>query len=184
MNCETYRRVLGDKWWMLAESVRRAHEAGVERTGVFSITRGTSRLAWVLTRWLRLPRPSPAAATKLRITADDLGEQWERKFDADAFVTRQWAGSNGYLVERFEAWELHFELQIGAGGSLSYVQRGARLRLGWISLRIPLACAPVVSASETADDESKVRVSVTVNIPLVGLLIGYRGHLDIGGMQP
>ncbi len=180
MSCELYQRVLGNDWWALAEPVRRAHAVGEESRGCFRVSHGEGWLARQLARWSHLPQPANAASTVLKIHEEGAGQRWERRFDGHAFTTRQWAEDGRHLVERFRSWELHFELQV-AEGTLSYVQRRARLRLGRLRLPLPLALAPCVSARETCDGPERVRVAVTVTLPLVGVLIAYEGFLDLGG---
>jgi len=180
MSCELYQRVLGDDWWVLAEPVRRAHSVGEEKRGCFRVSHGEGWLARQLARWSRLPQPANAAETQLKITSEGAGQRWERRFDGHAFTTRQWAEDGIHLVERFRSWELHFELQV-AEKALRYVQSGARLCLGRLRLPLPLALAPRVSARETCDGPERVRVAVTVSLPLVGLLIAYEGFLEVRG---
>jgi len=116
----------------------------------------------------------------LRIDSERSGQRWERHFDDETFTTKQWADGSGRLVERFGAWELCFDLRVEEQ-SLRYVQRGARLWLGTFRLRVPLAWAPLVSAKETGDGPERVLVTVNITLPLVGSLIAYDGHLDVGG---
>jgi hypothetical protein len=180
MNFDLYPRVLGEAWWTLAESVRRAHAVGRDRRGCFRVSHGTSWLARRLVRWSGLPRGATAAKARLRIVSEGSGQRWERHFDDETFTTKQWADGGGSLVERFGAWELCFELRVEEE-ALRYVQRGARLCLGTFRLRVPLAWAPLVSAKETGDGPERVLVTVTVTLPVVGSLIAYDGHLDVGG---
>ena len=113
----------------------------------------------------------------LRIHADGQRQRWERRFGADAFTTVQWAVGRR-LVERIDCWELHFVLRV-VDGALVYEQCGARFCLGPIRVPVPLACAPQVRAIEEADGPTRVNVRVTVNLPLLGLLIAYDGYVDV-----
>jgi len=179
MSGDLYPRLLGDAWWALAEPVRCAHGVGTEKHGCFRVAHGTGWLARLLVRWSGLPRAASAAETRLRIVAEEAGQRWERHFERDELTTMQWAEGN-HLVERFGAWELCFELRV-EDATLCYVQRGARLCLGKFRLPLPRACAPLVSARESCDGSSRVKVAVTVTLPLAGLLLAYDGHLDVGG---
>jgi len=178
MNSDLYPRVLGEAWWTLAESIRRAHAIDRDRHGCFRVAHGTSWLARRLVCWSCLPREAKAAKVRLRITSEASGQRWERHFDDETFTTKQWT-DGGSLVERFGSWELCFDLRVEEK-ALRYVQRGARLCLGAFRLRVPLAWAPLVSAKETSDGPQRVLVVVTVKLPVVGSLIAYDGHLDVG----
>jgi len=74
---------------------------------------------------------------------------------------------------------LCFELQV-EDAMLCYVQRAACLCFGAWRLSLPQLCAPRVSATEKSEGAGQVRVAVTVTLPLVGLLVAYDGHLDVG----
>jgi hypothetical protein len=115
----------------------------------------------------------------LRIVAEKTGQRWERHFECDELTTRQWAEGD-HLIERFGPWELCFDLRV-EDAALCYVQRGARLCFGRFRLPLPLACVPLVSAQESCDGSARVKVGVTVTLPLVGLLIAYDGYLNVGG---
>jgi hypothetical protein len=174
---ELYPQVLGKNWLTLHESVRCAHSIGAEMHGSFRISYGERRLAKLLARWSHLPQSAVSADTRLKILPEFAGERWERKFDGDLFTTRQWE-EGGLLVERFRAWEMYFKLS-EENGSLYYDQCAAKLCLGVFRLPIPRVCAPTVYAREISDGQSRVLVSVTVKLPLVGILISYEGHLDV-----
>jgi hypothetical protein len=177
MDSELYPQVLGNIWWRLHESIRSAHSIGTEIRGSFCISHGERRLAKLLARWSHLPQSKVSADTRLRILPESTGERWERRFDDAAFTTRQWQDGE-LLVERFREWEMYFKLREENGG-LYYDQCAARLCLGALRLPLPRFCAPAVQAKETFDGVSRVLVSVTVKLPLVGILISYEGHLDV-----
>ena len=183
MSSELYRQVLGKQWQALAPSVRGAHANHCEITGVFRITHGTGRLAKLLLRRSRLPPPAAATNTRLIIFPDGSGERWERHFDNYGFITQQWPGQRGLLIERFRAWELCFKPRV-KDGTLLYEQCGAKLCWGPWRIPMPLVCAPLVTASERPGGTARVLVSVRVTLPLAGLLISYEGHLDLKGQTP
>jgi hypothetical protein len=180
MSSKLYSEVLGKDWLALSENVRCAHSVGGEMNGVFRITHGTGWMSKKLARWSDLPQAAEAADTRLKIFSENSGERWERQFDGKAFTTKQWLGKDGTLVERFGEWELHFNLRVNEG-NLFYYQSGARLCLGALHIPMPLACAPRVSAKEIHDGATRVLVSVTVTLTLVGLLISYDGYLNVKG---
>jgi hypothetical protein len=179
---DLYPRILGESWDSLPEAVRSAHQLDSKKTGRFRVTHGQDFLTRRLARMAKLPSHTESANVVLKIRSTGSGEVWERRFDAHEFTTVQW-NSNGLLVERFGSWELQFALQI-RGGALIYEQCGARLCLGPLSLPVPMAFAPRVSAREEASGTSRVRVFVTVSLPILGPLITYEGYLDVGDLEP
>lgn len=172
-----YSRLLGGEWAKLDECVRWAHSNGVEKRGMFRITHGTGWLARSAVRSSHLPQAANVVETRLKIITDDVGERWERSFNGEMFTTQQWA-AGGMLVERFGAWELRFALRVEQG-ALVYEQRGARFCAGSLRLPMLLACAPFVEAREWFDNKARVRVTVKVTLPIVGLLIAYDGHIIV-----
>ena len=180
MSSILYSEVLGKDWLALSENVRCAHSVGGQMNGVFRITYGTGWAAKKLARWSDLPPAADAANTRLKIFSEDAGERWERQFNGEAFTTRQWRGKDGFLVERFGEWELHFKLRVKEG-NLFYDQSCAKLCVGAFHFPMPRACAPHVFAKEIQDGAARVLVTVMVTLPLVGLLISYEGYLNVKG---
>jgi hypothetical protein len=107
------------------------------------------------------------------VTPDASGETWNRRFGNDELVTRQWE-ERGLLAERFGSIELLFRLVVSEG-RLLFHQVGARMRVGRARIRLPRWCAPRVSACVWED--GRMRVSVEVHGPAVGLLCHYEGTL-------
>jgi len=95
-----YARLLGASWLQLAEPVRFAHAAQstIHARGRLRIEHGRSRLARLIARWLRLPRASEAAETRLVMTPRADGEQWRRTFDDRRLDTRQYRAGAGELA--------------------------------------------------------------------------------------
>jgi hypothetical protein len=180
MKSVLYSELLGKDWLALSESVRCAHSVGREVNGVFRIMYGTGWAAKILARWSDLPQPADAADARLKILSEDAGERWERRFNCQAFATKQWRGKDGVLVERFREWELYFKLRVEEG-NLFYDQSGAKLCVGALQIPMPHACAPHVFAKEIQDGAARVLVAVKVTLPLVGLLIVYEGYLNVKG---
>ena len=178
MSSKLYSEVLGKDWLALSESVRCAHSVGGEIKGVFRITYGTGWAAKKLARMSVLPQAADAADTQLKIFPEDAGERWERQFNGEAFTTKQWRGRDGFLVERFGEWELHFKLRVKEG-NLFYDQSCAKLCVGALYFPMPRGCAPRVFAKEIQDGAARVLVTVMVTLPLVGLLISYEGYLNV-----
>jgi hypothetical protein len=165
---------------LLADPVRCLHATHtiVRAHGHLRIGPGRHCLARFLGWMLRLPRPSPAAETRLIVTARADGERWRRTFNGRRLETRQYESSESELGERFGVLEFRFRLDV-CDGSLLYVQREAALVFGPVRVRIPASWAPRVEAREDPAGPNRVKVDVRVAIPGVGTLITYDGIIDV-----
>jgi hypothetical protein len=172
-----YPQVMGDRWAALPDVIKRAHAAGPPLHGSFQVRHGRRWLARTLARLLRVPRAAAEVPVTLRIEAGDATERWHRVFGNHPLMTRQRCGVPGHLHEQLGVLDLGFHLE-AAGNELRYEQIDARFRLGGLSLPWPRWCRPHVSAVETAEPGG-VRVSVDVTLPRLGLLVGYRGRLEV-----
>ena len=76
---------------------------------------------------------------------------------------------------------MEFEYQLDRSDqSIVHHQLSAALRVGRWRLALPRWLAPTVHGSETAvDAPNRVRVTVTVTLPLVGLLVAYDGVVEM-----
>lgn len=180
---DLYPKILGKTWNQLPASIQSAHSVGDEKRGLFRVTHGGNPVTRLLARLSGLPPQADSTPVLLKIirTEENEGERWERRFGGSGgFTTFQWA-AGGELVERFDCWELHFALRV-VGQTLVYEPCGARLCLGPLRIPAPRTFAPCVEATEESDGPHRVHVRVRVTLPLVGLLIAYDGHLEVGGI--
>ena len=176
--CSLYGSLLGGAWFDLHPSVRHFHQGGaaLEASGRFQIGRGSTALARLVGRMLRLPPAATGVPTFLTIQPNVDGEVWHRTFGAYRLVSRQHWFHGGLLAERFGVLELRFRLSVVDGG-IVYQHAGAALRLGpWLA-RLPRWIAPRVEAQEmpAAYDRPKTNVQVHVTIPVAGHLLSYTG---------
>jgi len=164
--------------------VQRLHTTTVgalHASGRFTVRQGDRAPARLLARLLGLPAAGPDVPVKLVVTPHALGERWERAFGASRLVSEQRAGRGGLMVERMGPAEVHYRLEV-AGGALFYRQAAATLRLGPIGLPLPRWLAPQIVARESAmPDEKSTHISVKVSLPLLGLLVSYKGSIEIEG---
>ena len=175
---ELYARVLGSLLRQLAEPVRIAHAAPSTRRGRFRITHGRSYVTRILAALLRLPRPSPAAETRLAIAPCGDRQRWRRTFDARHLETWQYQTGDCELGERFGILEFRFRLE-ASNGSLLFRQLEAALMFGSARLRLPAAWAPHIEAREDPAGASQIAVSVRVVLPGVGPLLTYDGTINL-----
>ena len=178
-----YEHLAGSAWQQVAETVRKAHRqtACLQARGVFRVTHGQARFVRCLAWLLQLPPAADITPVQLHITSLEQGEKWVRTFGQKRLVTRQYEVPGSLLAERFGPLEFRFQLMIQAD-TLGYAQREVALCLGRLRLSIPSWLAPEVKAAEVVvGGTDRTYVTVTVSLPLLGLLIGYEGELEIEG---
>lgn len=124
-----------------------------------------------------MPPATDAAKTRLVITPFGRGERWVRSFDGRVLTTTQREASEGGLIERFGLLELRFRLRVHEG-ALVYEQAGAALRFWALSVPLPRWMAPCVAAREEAVGPDVTHVHVAVDLPVIGPLISYEGHIQ------
>jgi hypothetical protein len=173
-----YPEVLGAAWDELDAAVRQLHGADtpVQARGVFRIRHGSSPLARLLARLMRLPLPGEFVDVRLSVTPGPNGEEWRRIFAGRPLITFQTRRDNR-LVERLGIVEIRFHLTV-ARGELIYESTGAALCAGSLRIRLPHRLAPRVAACEKPGGaEGRIAVSVDVSLPVLGRLIAYEGTL-------
>jgi hypothetical protein len=173
-----YQRLVGDDWRGLDAPVRRFHLTGASMSGAgsFTVRRGTRRASRMLAWLLRTPAVGEDIRARLVVTPHSGGERWHRTFDGQPFVTEQRAHPGRFLAESLGILELRFRLEV-KDGALFYRQTRATFGLGSWRVPLPAWLAPRIAASEAAKGENRVRVSVRVYAPLVGLLLAYEGDI-------
>jgi len=175
-----YAWLLGPRYAVLPEIVRQMHDVTprVTAEGISTVSHGTSWLARVMVRLLRLPRAG--GARRLRVTFERLGavEVLARRYDDAILTTHQMAAGpagSALLSERFGPLTLIIRLE-PSSTALLFVVETAR----WFGLPVPRALRPRVEAREFVAD-GWYRFDVRIALPLVGPLIRYDGRLRIVG---
>ncbi|MEL6875787.1 MAG: DUF4166 domain-containing protein, partial [Pseudomonadota bacterium] len=99
-------------------------------------------------------------------------EKWFRQIGKQAFASEMSKyGAN--LVERFGVLKFYFHLLERDGGLEMVMQKWSIL-----SLPLPLALAPRSEAIEHAEDNAFC-FDVPIALPLIGLIVHYRGRLVV-----
>ena len=175
-----YQRIVGDSWRELDAPVRLLHSTGalMRGAGSFNVRRGNRRAARLLASLFRLPETGENVSTRVVVTPCRDGERWHRTFAGKSFVTKQRAHAGPFLAERIGMIEILFRLEV-KNGALFYQQTMAVLDLGPWRMPLPGWLAPRVVASEqVAAGATRVQVSVSVDAPVVGLLVAYSGTIE------
>jgi Domain of unknown function (DUF4166) len=176
-----YPSLVGEQWAHLGEPVQRLHMTTGKLLGAgrFTVRHGDRAPARLLARLLGLPAAGTDVHVRLVVTPHEHGERWHRTFGASPIVSEQSAGKSGLMVERLGLTEVRYRLEV-AGGALFYRQMATALRLGPIRLPLPRRLAPQIVARESAmPDEKGIHISVKVTLPVVGLLVSYKGYIEL-----
>jgi hypothetical protein len=176
-----YAAMLGPAWSNLHPAVQQAHAGGpfTRRTGQMRTLRGSGWLARLLLALLRWPATSASTPTQLLVRRTGRGELWTRRFGRRTITTTQHAGRDGVLCERLAPFEFGFRLRVEDGG-LVFQQVAAAIALGSIRAALPRCLWPRVAARESAVGPRRTHVRVSVELPLVGRLFTYEGHMQPG----
>ena len=173
-----YRQLLAAQFDTLPPKVRALHErSGLRRYhGKVEVERGggwASRLCGWATR---LPRASKGAL-RVEIDADEGGERWARVIAGKPMRSRLWA-RDALLREQLGLVRFAFRLEVedlpGAGRAV--IWRVARVRA--LGMPLPAHWFARVSAREY-EREHRYRFDVTASLQRIGLLVHYRGWLDV-----
>lgn len=183
-----YPSLMGAEWNNLEARLQRFHSEATPRrgAGIFQIRHGGGRLARALAWLLRMPREGKDVCARLLVCDGDhsavgkaSAEVWERSFAGQTFTSFQSANPQGLLAERIALIELWFRLE-ASNHSLVFVPAGAALALGRIRMRIPPRLCPMVRGRVSASDEFSQRftVSVSLALPVFGLVLAYEGFIE------
>ena len=175
-NVPLYRRLLGTAFDRLPPPIRDMHAVGGTRvaTGTTHVERGRNPVSKLIGWLFRFPPAGHDMPLRVRFTPDGGGETWQRIFGERAFSSRQTAGTgrdDKLLVETFGPFAFALALAC-TEDRLSLVVRHWR----FLGLPLPLALAPFGDAFESVRDD-KFHFNVEIRMPIVGLILRYRGSL-------
>jgi hypothetical protein len=160
--------------------VHRFHTGTASATaaGIVDIDGGRHGLARVLGWLIRLPPPAAGQAARLRIVRRTDGaaahERWIRTFGPVCLATRL-VRTGERVGERAGPVELRMRCRATAC-DVWFIPDGAALVLGRATVRLPGLLAPRAYAHAWASGERAFDVEVSVLVPLLGVVLSYRGH--------
>ncbi|HEX7815569.1 DUF4166 domain-containing protein [Dyella sp.] len=165
-----------DAWQALPASVQRMHGSSVRvvAEGEADIDGARHALARLLRRMLGLPEPGPRQPLRVVIEPSGRQETWTRQFHSRHMrsVLSRREGSD-LLYERLGPTMLAFALRRD-GEAIDWSLQHVRV----LGLPVPRAFfGSVVSRSGHAD--GRYAFFVETRMPLIGLLVAYRGWLEI-----
>ena len=174
MNVPLFQRVLGAEFESLPPAVRALHAASGHRRyrGQVEVVRGANPLARLFAWATRLP-PAGRGEVEVEIDASGAEEKWTRHIGGRAMPSRLWE-QDGLLYEQLGPVRFGFRLAVEEGGIVWRVERITALGVG-----LPARWFGEVRARES-ELEGRYQFDVAAALPLVGLLVRYRGWLDAG----
>jgi NAD(P)-dependent dehydrogenase (short-subunit alcohol dehydrogenase family) len=171
-----YRRMLGDAYAALPAAIQAMHELTGTLTaeGRATVERGAGIMARAIGAIFRFPPAARDIPIKVDFALRGAREVWRRNFAGRSFISTQEEGRGRFdrlLCERFGPFAF----------GLAVVCEGGRLNLlarAWSVFGIPMprALVPHVTAYEGVED-GRFRFYVEIKLPLVGLIVRYRGWL-------
>jgi hypothetical protein len=171
-----YRRLLGEAYPQVPAAIQALHELTntLVAEGIATIERGKNIFARAIAAVVGFPQAGEGVPVKVLFTLRDGREIWRRTFADRSFSSTQEEGRgrlDRLLCERFGPFAF----------GLALVCEADRMRLvvrGWNVLGIPLprALAPFGEAYESVED-GRFHFHVEITLPLIGLIVGYRGWL-------
>ena len=167
-----FQRVIGPRFLELPPELQRIHDdrPHVMLAGVCDVERGANPLIALIALMASLPPTGGKVRTTVRIDRDAHGETWTRNFGGHQMRSRLWT-SDGLLMERLGLVKLAFNLQVETD---RIEWRVARARV--MGLRLPAGWFSSARATEQVIG-GEYRFDVRVTMPIVGLLVNYRGTL-------
>jgi hypothetical protein len=170
-----FAALLGDAAFStLPQKMQTLHRTTGTRTyhGAADVKRGTNLLAR-LCGWVTAQPPAGTdVALQVEIAANATGERWSRNFDGHPMRSTMWA-RDGLLCERLGLVTFEFALTAEDGALIWTVRRVRAL-----GVRLPACWFGGVRARESQID-GRYHFDVEAALPLAGMLVHYRGWLDV-----
>jgi hypothetical protein len=169
-----FAQVLGPAFETLPAPLRALHTAqGRHRYhGHVEVERGGGLLSRIVAAATHLP-PAGVGPLCVEIDAAPDAEQWTRFIGGRAMPSRLWCEGD-LLRERLGLATFGFRLQVEDQAIVWRV-----VSVGVFGLSLPARWFTGVGARESADGD-RYRFDVWASLPLAGLLVHYRGGLDVG----
>ena len=173
MNRPLFQRVLGDAFDSLPPTVKVLHSRkGCYRyRGEVEVGRGKHPLARLLAWATRLP-PTGKGDVEVEIDADGHCERWTRHIGGHAMPSRLWS-QDGLLCEKLGLVRFGFRLTVEENVLVWRV-----VRVHALGLPLPARWFHAVQAREY-EIEGRYWFDVAAAMPVVGLLVRYRGWLEV-----
>jgi Domain of unknown function (DUF4166) len=169
-----FARLLGDRFDQLPPRVRALHARETTHTyaGRADVERGSS----LMSRWMGAATRLPVDKTdqELHVTIEPTanGERWTRRFADHAMPSQLW-DAGGLLREKLGLATFGFRLDV-RDGELTWRVESVRA----LGIPLPARMFRGVAAHEFERD-GRYHFDVRAELSFVGLLVHYRGWLDV-----
>lgn len=165
--------LLGVDFERLPAVVQRLHLSGTTSyVGQVEVRRGSGFISRVCAWAARLP-PAFVGPIRVDIECSPKAEHWTRHVHGHAMPSRLWA-SDGLLCEQLGLLNFGFQLAV-----VENQLRWKVKRVRALGLPLPSAAFAAVNAVESIDAVGRYTFDVAASLPVVGLLVHYRGWLHV-----
>lgn len=153
----------------------RFHAQPPERSQGLVTVEGGNRWARLLAGLAGFPPPMPRTRFRLDVAPQGKGHVWQRSFGKHQTRSRlRFDPQKGRAVERFGPVELELVASVQQGALVVTVET-ARL----FGLPLPRALCPQSASMEFETPEGHLGFDISASLPRIGLLVRYRGHLEL-----
>jgi Domain of unknown function (DUF4166)/Saccharopine dehydrogenase NADP binding domain len=175
-NAPLYKRILGTAWEQLPRQIREMHQVMTTLTaeGRADVERGRNAASRAIGWLFGFPQQGRDVPLRVHFVSDGHRERWVRKFGNRSFWSDQAEGrgrSDKLLEESFGVFSFGLAL-VASPDRLKLVVRRWRL----FRLPLPLAFAPFGDVYEFVE-AGRFNFHVEICLPVIGLVIRYRGYL-------
>lgn len=170
-----FRRISTRAFDVMPEPVRRLHDVKELNclAGRCSARRGRNPFARFFALLLGLPPEAEDVPITVSIRREGTTEVWVRSIAGRRFQSTMREERSGSLSETIGPVRFTFDLRMDEAGFSLHVE-GCRV----FGIPLPRIFLPVVEAKETAAG-NEVIFDIAASMPFVGLVVAYRGRLDI-----
>jgi len=170
-----YERVLGPDFAGLPETTQRLHRGSpaIVAEGEARVEPAKSPANRLLAKWLGMPTVAGTVPVRVVIEQRQGREHWSRNF-AGKVMRSEMREAGGLLAERFGPFSIRMRLVAHAAG-LDMMRIDGR----FLGVPIPVFLLPKIQAEERVDGGGRHLFTVEIDLPLLGRLVAYRGHLSL-----
>ena len=174
-----YRQCLTHRFDSLSKPLQVFHSIQNKLSfhGNCNVVGSTSILAKLIRLFFQFPEPADNVQLIFELDANSKIETWKRNFIKNGknliMISTQEIHENS-LCEKLGPIDVYFDIEVLKNGDLSLKTLSVTL----FQISIPTILIPIIKGIESAD-ENKLYFDVSVTLPFIGLLFGYKGHLNV-----